>query len=55
LEIASRLGQQAARREAEDATAPDQNLRDQITALLDQAYSEVQSQTTPVPTAVTQS
>jgi hypothetical protein len=44
LEVASRLGQQAAAREHNDPAAPAQTLRDQITALLDQAYAEAPAQ-----------
>jgi hypothetical protein len=42
LEVASRLGQQAAARQTDDPSEDARHLRDQITALLDQAYSEVQ-------------
>ena len=45
LDVASRLGQQAAIRQANDPAAPAQTLRDQITALLDQVYAEVPDQT----------
>jgi hypothetical protein len=38
LAVASRLGQAAAVREAEDTSAPARSLRDQLAALLDQAY-----------------
>lgn len=63
LEIASRLGQQAARGDTGDASAPARTLRDQLTALLDQACGETsarnatatpQTQTGPVPDATTQ-
>ncbi len=45
LEVASRLGQQAAGRETDDASAPARNLRDQLAALLDQVYGEDPSRT----------
>jgi hypothetical protein len=45
LEVASRLGQQAASRETGDASAPARGLRDQLAALLEQAYGETSSRT----------
>jgi len=45
LEAASRLGQQAAARETNDPAASSRGLRDQLEALLDQAYGETLSQT----------
>ena len=45
LEVASRLGQQAAARETDDPAASSRGLRDQLEALLDQAYGETLSQT----------
>jgi hypothetical protein len=41
LQIASRVGHQAAAHSADDTSAPDRTLRDQLAALLDQAYREV--------------
>lgn len=40
LEVASRLGQQAASRDADDPAAPTRSLRDQLATLLEQAYGE---------------
>jgi len=47
LAVASRLGQQAAARELDDPSAPNRSLRDQLTALLDQAYSGDASSKSP--------
>ena len=44
LEVASRIGQQAASSETDDPTASTRTLRDQLATLLDQAYSEAPSQ-----------
>jgi hypothetical protein len=40
LDVASRLGPPAAGRETDDPSAPARRLRDQLAALLDQAYGE---------------
>ena len=45
LEVASRIGQQAASSVTDDPAASSHGLRDQIEALLDQAYGETPSQT----------
>ena len=45
LEVASRIGQQAATSVTDDPAASSRGLRDQIEALLDQAYGETPSQT----------
>ena len=45
LEVASRIQQQAATSVADDPDASSRALRDQLEALLDQAYSETHSQT----------
>jgi hypothetical protein len=47
LEVASRLGQQAASRMADDPAATTRSLQDQLAALLDQAYGEVGGSTGP--------
>ena len=48
LEVASRLGQQAESRASGEAPASARSLRDQLAALLDQAYAETSSPTAAV-------
>ena len=47
LEVASRLGQQAATKLADDPAAQARSLQDQLAALLDQAYGEVSGSPRP--------
>jgi hypothetical protein len=47
LEVASRLGQQAATRLADDPAEASRSLQDQLAALLDQAYGEVSGSPRP--------
>jgi hypothetical protein len=47
LEVASRLGQQAANKLADDPSGQARSLQDQLAALLDQAYGEVGGTTRP--------
>ena len=58
LEVASRIGQQAATSVTDDPAASSRGLRDQIEALLDQAYGETSSPTNataqPKPATPTQ-